>query len=36
MGKAAYTLLVAFAASILTLVAVNLLAPEKDNGAPRS
>jgi len=34
MGKAAYTLLVAFAASILTLVAVNLLAPEEDDGAP--
>jgi Cytochrome b5-like Heme/Steroid binding domain len=36
MGKAAYTVVVAFTASILTLLAVNWLAPEEDrvsNGA---
>lgn len=33
MGKIAYTLLVAFAASILTLVAVNWLAPDRDSSS---
>lgn len=33
MGKAAYTLLVAFIASVLTLVAVNWLAPGDQGGS---
>ncbi len=32
MGKVAYTVIVAFVASILTLLAVNWLAPEDDEG----
>lgn len=35
MGKAAYTLLVAFIASVLTLLAVNWLAPEDESRSLR-